>query len=175
MPEWFEVGIPQSSAWTLLAPWIKSCPAENPHLPWQNFPGLLITNGPNGTSLHNKPAITQNYTRLSYPGREVSFYYESPGLSVGPNSSYTTSTSAGAPKFAAWVSQLNTTYTPLYDVDNHTGKTKQPGGDLFSPLNPMVNGTIFVFLTDTDLYVTPHNISLILPHVVAGPNLYQVD
>ena len=29
MPEWFETGVPQSWAWTLLSPWIKSCPQEN--------------------------------------------------------------------------------------------------------------------------------------------------
>ncbi len=32
---------------------------------------------------------------------------------------------------------------------------------------------MFVALTDVDLFVTPFNISLINPHVVAGPALYQ--
>lgn len=47
MPVWFEVGIPQSWAWTLLAPYISSCPANTTRLAWQNFPALTITNQPN--------------------------------------------------------------------------------------------------------------------------------
>jgi hypothetical protein len=29
-------------AWTLLSPYIVSCPAENPHIIFQNFPALNI-------------------------------------------------------------------------------------------------------------------------------------
>lgn len=47
MPVWFEVGIPQSWAWTLLAPYISSCPANTTRLAWQNFPSLTILNEPN--------------------------------------------------------------------------------------------------------------------------------
>jgi len=47
MPVWFEVGVPQSWAWTLLAPYISSCPANNTRLAWQNFPNLTIVNQPN--------------------------------------------------------------------------------------------------------------------------------
>ena len=47
MPVWFEVGIPQSWAWTLLAPYISSCPANQTRLAWQNFPALTILNQPN--------------------------------------------------------------------------------------------------------------------------------
>lgn len=36
--------------------------------------------------------------------------------------------------------------------------------------NGIVNGTIFVALP-----VTPFNLSLINPHVVAGPSIYQAD
>lgn len=43
MSEWFETGITQSMAWTLLAPYIQSCPADNPKIAWQNFPALNIT------------------------------------------------------------------------------------------------------------------------------------
>lgn len=173
MPEWFQVGTPQSFHWTLLAPYIKSCPPENPRLPWQNFPTLYITNNPNGTDPKFGPAVTHNRTRLSYPGREVTFTYDAPGRKVGPNDTYITNTTAGAPKFAAWTSQLNTTYTPLYNINGNSVTARQPAGYLYDPKNPLVNGTIFVTLVDTDLYVTPHNISLILPHVVAGPALYQ--
>jgi hypothetical protein len=47
MPVWFEVGIPQSWAWTLLAPYISSCPANTTRLAWQNFPSLTVLNQPN--------------------------------------------------------------------------------------------------------------------------------
>ena len=35
-PEWFETGIPQSWAWTYLAQYISSCPANQTRLAWQN-------------------------------------------------------------------------------------------------------------------------------------------
>ena len=44
MPVWFEAGIPQSWAWTYLAPYISSCPAGTTRLAWQNFPTLHIVN-----------------------------------------------------------------------------------------------------------------------------------
>jgi hypothetical protein len=47
MPVWFEVGVPQSWAWTLLAPYISSCPANQTRLAWANFPSLTVVNQPN--------------------------------------------------------------------------------------------------------------------------------
>jgi len=47
MPVWFETGVPQSWAWTLLAPYISSCPANQTRLAWQNFPALTVLNQPN--------------------------------------------------------------------------------------------------------------------------------
>lgn len=205
MVEWQEAGIPQSFAWTLLAPNIKGCPENNTHIVWQNFPALNVTNNPSynltnsddASSQHadnstkpgshrsinvkddaRKPnftaALNTNRTRLSEPGRTVEFAFEAPGKPVGPNNSYTTDTTTdGTPVFAAWISQLNCTYTPLYDIGNGTAKAKQPGGYLWDELNPIVNGTVFVVLTDLDLYLTPHNLSLINDHVVAGPAVYQ--
>lgn len=179
MPVWFEVGVPQSFAWTLLAPYIKSCPAGNPRLPWQNFPTLHILNNYNAIQANGSanasypPAITHN-RQLSHPGDEVHFFFEPPGQAVGPNMSYVTSTiTEESPKWAAWFNQLNITYTPLYNVSENEAYTRQPNLTLYSELNQIVNGTVFVALTDTDLYLTPHNVSLVLPHVVAGPNLWQ--
>lgn len=196
MPVWFEVGIPQSWSWTLLAPYISSCPANITRLVWQNFPGLSVLNNPNpGRTNANltgfnetvssipreaqcvddecAPAITQNRSiPLSYPGRVVYLQWEAPGKRVGPDQSYLTSTSAGAPVFAAWVSQLNTTYSPLMNVSGNTAMTIQPNVSTVEG-DPAINGTMFVAITDTDLYVTPYNLSLINPHVVAGPALYQ--
>ncbi|KAI1137670.1 ferritin-like domain-containing protein [Hypoxylon sp. FL0543] len=202
MPEWFEVGIPQSWAWTLLAPYISSCPYNQTRLIWQNYPSLYVLNQPNparinGSNVWNEttggyantlstsnltnsssclsgavgencsPAITHNRTSpLSYPGREVFLKWDTPGQSVGPNNSYVTSSSAGSPKFAAWVSQLNVTYSPLLNISDNTAYTIQPNISTFEG-DPAANGTIFLAITDTNLYVTPFNLTQINPHVNA--------
>ncbi|KDQ57652.1 hypothetical protein JAAARDRAFT_193947 [Jaapia argillacea MUCL 33604] len=177
MPVWFETGITQSMAWTLLAPYITHCPSENPHIEWQNFPALNITNDPTVQllAMNITPAITHNMsTPLTYPGRQVGLSWENPGKTVGYDGMYKTSTSAGAAKFVAWISQLNVTYTPLSNISGNTGMTIQPGGTVFGGNTaPIVNGTMFVLVTDLDLFVTPANLSLLNPHVVAGPALYQ--
>ncbi|KAI1100023.1 ferritin-like domain-containing protein [Jackrogersella minutella] len=202
MPVWFEIGIPQSWAWTLLAPYISSCPSNQTRLIWQNFPPLRIDNQPNparinGSDVWNEttsayanslstanisaaesclyaaagenctPAITNNRSNpLSYSGRQVFLNWDPPGYRTGPNNSYITSTNAGPAKFAAWVSQLNVTYTPLYSTGNYTAYTFQPNTTTFQG-DPAVNGTMFLAITDEDLYVTPFNLSLINPHVNA--------
>ncbi|KAH6648649.1 ferritin-like domain-containing protein [Truncatella angustata] len=208
MPVWFEVGVPQSWAWSLLAPYISSCPANQTRLAWQNFPALHILNQPNparinGSNVWNEttggytntlstadiedgdscinatevgvncsPAITRNRTQpLSYPGRKVFLSWDAPGQAIGPNNSYVTSTSAASPAFAAWVTQLNVTYSPLQDVTSTGGWTIQPNVSTFEG-DPAINGTIFLVITDEDLYVTPFNITQLNPHVYAI-GLYQ--
>jgi hypothetical protein len=52
MPVWFEAGIPQSWAWTLLAPYISTCPANQTRLAWQNFPALYVENNPNAARIN---------------------------------------------------------------------------------------------------------------------------
>jgi hypothetical protein len=85
MPFWHTSGIPQSWAWTLLAPYLVSCPAGNPRIEWQNFPGLNITNNPNATELafsslagqNTFPAITHNRSDpLSAPGYVLDLSWE---------------------------------------------------------------------------------------------------
>ncbi|KAF5326773.1 hypothetical protein D9619_004478 [Psilocybe cf. subviscida] len=183
MPVWFEAGISQSMAWTLLAPYLVSCPAENPRIVWQNFPALNITNNPDPTPLWNTsipgnettPAITRNRSEpLSYPGRELFLTWELPGKNVSYNNSYVTSTSAGDPKYVAWISQLNTTFTELVDINGQSGRTYQPGGTVFGDNTaPIVNGTMFIMITDNNATITPANVSMLNPHIVAGPALYQ--
>ena len=64
------------------------------------------------------------------------------------------------PQFAAWVSQLNVTYTPLIYVANFAGYTQQPGGSIFgNDSSSLINGTIFVLVTDSNPVITPFNIS----------------
>ncbi|KAK1774846.1 ferritin-like domain-containing protein [Copromyces sp. CBS 386.78] len=208
-PEWFQVGIPQSWAWTLLAPYISSCPENNTRLVWQNYPALYILNQPNpfrinGSNVWNEttgggytntasyrdieekddctkanstgiscaPGITRNRSMpLSYPGRQVFLEWDEPGKPIGPNNSYVTDTKAGAPKFAAWVSQLNVTYSHLEDIKGNRAYTIQPDVSTFDG-NPAINGTIFLVLTDEDLYVTPYNLTQLNPHVYAV-GMYQ--
>ena len=90
--------------WTLMAPFIASCPASNPTIQWQNFPALFIQNNPDVETVNNSnvvgennlAAVSNNLTvPLSFPGRQVQLVWELPGMSVGPNGSFTTTTSAG--------------------------------------------------------------------------------
>ncbi|KAK3641436.1 hypothetical protein LTR56_011249 [Elasticomyces elasticus] len=206
MPVWFETGIPQSWAWTYLAPYISSCPENTTRLAWQNFPALHVPNqaninrvSPNDTGLYERtdnrtsspatipdqdesclnlnktgygcgPAIGHNRSEpLSFAGKQVLLQWDAPGQAVGPNNSYTTSVSpvAGPPAFVAWVAQLNLTYTPLVITGENSGYTYQPNGTVYENGSPIVNGTSFIALTDTDLFLTPFNLSMINPHVVA--------
>lgn len=121
-PEHFETGLPQSYAWTMLSPFIKSCPEvslfpvlfifvkearkgrlrfrlslqTNPRVQWQNFPALNVTNQP--YALGGTPGISSNYTLTSGSGRLVEFTWEEPGKVVGYDDLYMTSTVAGEPK-----------------------------------------------------------------------------
>jgi hypothetical protein len=113
------------------------------------------------------PGIARNRSEpLSFPGKLLNLTWEMPGMAVGPNNSYITATSAGAPAFVAWVNQLNLTYTPLEITGNNTGYTYQPAGEVYEG-DPM-----FIALTDSNPYLTPFNLSMINPHVVAL-GLYQ--
>ncbi|KAJ7290166.1 Rds1 protein [Mycena rebaudengoi] len=181
MPIWFTPGITQSMAWTLLSPYITTCPAENPHIVFQNFPALTIVNNPSAIPLFNStgnstlPAITHNRsTPLSTPGYQVDLTWELPGKVTGYNDSYVTNSSAGAPQFVAWISQLNTTYTPLFNINGTSGSTLQPNGTIFGDGSaPVVNGTVFIAVTDNNTFVTPFNLTELNPHIVAGPAMYQ--
>ncbi|KAL8637410.1 MAG: hypothetical protein Q9226_009126 [Calogaya cf. arnoldii] len=118
------------------------------------------------------PAIAHNKSEpLSVPGKKVLFQWEAPGSQVGPNNSYVTSTTAGAPKFVGWSQQLNLTYSPLTVTGNNSGYTYQPKGFVYGD-DGIINGTMAIMLTDLDLYVTPFNVSLLNPHIVAL-GLYQ--
>jgi len=211
MPVWFETGIPQSWAWSLLAPYISSCPENNTRLAWQNMPALHIINNaninrfsPNDTAAYEVtgnrtsdpsistipadescvnlnitgvgcgPAISRNRSEpLSFPGKLVNLTWDAPGASVGPNQSYVSSVNpvAGKPAFVGWHSQLNTTFSPLTLTSNNTGYTYQPAGQVYET-DGVVNGTMFITVVDIDLYVTPFNLSMLNPHVIAL-GLYQ--
>lgn len=118
------------------------------------------------------PSVAHNKSEpLSFPGKQVFFQWDAPGLAVGPNNSYITATTAGAPLWVAWSNQLNLTYSPLTTTGNNTGYSYQPEGFVYGT-DGIINGTMAVLLTDFDLFVTPFNTSMINPHVVAL-GLYQ--
>ncbi|KAI6000551.1 ferritin-like domain-containing protein [Pisolithus albus] len=176
MAVWFIAGIPQAWAWTLLSPYLVHCPPENPYIKWQIFPYLNVTNNPNAIRNDSKAAVSTNVSAISYPGYEVNFQWDNPGINVSYDLKYQTTSTAGPPKYALWVSQLNATYTPLYNIDtkNNYASTKQPGGRVFGDdTAPIFNDTMFVALTDDNPYITPYNLSLVNPHIVAGPAIYQ--
>ncbi|KAK7177272.1 hypothetical protein PSPO01_16681 [Paraphaeosphaeria sporulosa] len=113
------------------------------------------------------PAVAHNRSEpLTFPGRKVFLSWEEPGKAVGPNNSYITTATAGEPKFVAWLSQINLTYTPLEVTAQNEGWTWQPPNEVYVN-DPAVNETIFLAVTDTDLYLTPFNLTLINPHVKA--------
>ncbi|KXJ85577.1 hypothetical protein Micbo1qcDRAFT_127779 [Microdochium bolleyi] len=196
MPVVFEAGIPQSWAWTFLAPYISHCDAGIDRVVWQNFPKLTVINQPNPLRLdaskswndtHNdavgtqsnegvsyneacgqlcRPGIAHNRGRpLSYAGRDVFLQWDSPGEPVGPDNSYSTSSLAGSPLYAAWVSSTSVVYTPLLDIVGNSAHTYQPNATSYGV--SAVNGTMYIAVTDAKAEVLPFNLDRINPHVVA--------
>jgi hypothetical protein len=53
MPVWFEIGMPQSWGWALLAPYISSCPEGQTRLIWQNYVNVYTLNQPNPTRVND--------------------------------------------------------------------------------------------------------------------------
>ncbi|GAA5884494.1 hypothetical protein JCM6882_005274 [Rhodosporidiobolus microsporus] len=174
-PEWFETGIPQAYAWTLLSKYIKSCPPNNPRIIWPRYPDLNITNQP--YALAGVPGINSNYS-LTQPGGSIHFTWDNPGKTVGYDDLYTTSKVAGEAKFAAFIAQLNVTYSPLYNISNSSGVWEGwadiPTGVVF-PDQPQIVNSVFVSLVDEDVFLTPYNTSLITNHTVAGPAIWQAS
>ncbi|KAI0310971.1 hypothetical protein OF83DRAFT_1069622 [Amylostereum chailletii] len=193
----FAPAITQNMQFSLLAPYISSCPSGNPSVKWDVYPTLRIQNNPYFPDIPlvstNAPAVSNDPTTVTYGGRELILGWDAPGTPTGPNGSFTTKSSAGGAKarpsfllqYVAWISQLNTTYTPL-TLANDTnpsanttsglnGTTIQPFLTVFANTSiPLLNGTVFVLITDEAIAVTPYNLSQIEAHIVAGPALYTV-
>lgn len=98
MPYDFITGVPQSFQWTLMAPYITSCPAENPLIEFPVFPALTVKNKPAALTneTYSRPAISTVNNTLTKPGRKVELSWEDPGVPIGwvgvedaPNINYT--------------------------------------------------------------------------------------
>ncbi|WVQ94227.1 hypothetical protein IAU59_001305 [Kwoniella sp. CBS 9459] len=180
MPVYFETGISQSMSWSLLQKYIISCPAENPRIEWPIFPQLTVNNDANLLQDGYLAAITHNRTSLTEAGRNVSLSWEAPKGNVSYDGLYNTTvggnvTDPTMPKYVAWISQLNTTYTDFTITGNYSGSTIQPNGTVFENVDQgIVNGTMFVALTSENPYVTPYNLSL-LNDVIIAWGLYQAN
>lgn len=131
MDVYFEPGIPQAWSWTLLAPYIQSCPKENPRVEWSNFPKLNVDNNPTLRYEGSRAAVSTNVTQLVNVGETIYFSWEDPGKKVGPDLSYTTSKMGGKPTHALWVHQINATLAPLTMTGPNSGYAKLPGGDVY--------------------------------------------
>lgn len=177
MATYWQPSIPQAWQWQLLAPWIESCPAENPPVEWSLFPELKVDNNPSLVRAGSKAAVNTNTTALINPGDTIYFSWEEPGKHVGPNNSYTTVCSGKQPTHAIWVSNLNATLAELTLTGNNTAYAVLPGAPVYNTsltdTGPAINGTNFVALVDSADYYTPYNLSLVVPHMVAGPAIFQ--
>lgn len=183
VPVWFETGVPQAYAWTLLSKYIKSCPSHNVPVGFSIFPELTIVNQPDLAAAGKAAggaAISRNVSAISYPGRKVELRWEAPGKTQGP---YGQKTEIAAddktPRYLAWINQYNVTYSALEDVkksgDHYTAHTKQPGGSVLpdSGAQGTINGTVFTAITNSNTFYTPLNLTLINGATIAGPALYQ--
>lgn len=201
MPVYFETGISQAMSWSLLAPYIVSCPAANPHIEFPNYPLLSVTNDANLLQDGYLANITHNRTSLTEPGREITLTWSAPGkpisytsqgssnitvpsangsMSAKPSAQlYNTSigglVNTTTPSYVAFISQLNVTYAPLTLTGNYSGTTIQPGGIVYNGTDDnIVNGTMFIAAVSEPLNVTPYNISLLNDYIFAF-GLYQAD
>jgi hypothetical protein len=173
-PYWFNMGIPQAYAWTLLVQYITACPPSNPRIKFNVYPLLYVQNQPALSKLKTKSAVSTNHTALWTPGDVLDLHWDEVGKKVGPKEQggYNSAVSplVGKPKFAAFIHQLNVTYMPLENVNlkTRTANTRFPDFKMYdSDHGANVNGTVFVSLTDSDTYFTPYNLSFINDRTLA--------
>ncbi|KAJ1324680.1 ferritin-like domain-containing protein [Microdochium nivale] len=197
MPVVFEAGIPQSWAWTFLAPYISHCDPDVERVVWQNFPKLTVINQPNPLRLeaskswndtYNDAVGTQNNNGISY--NEACGQLCRPGIA---HSRARPLSYAGRDVYLQWDSpgepvgpdnSYSTSIlagTPLYAAwVSSTMVTYTPlldiVGNTAHTYQPnattyrglsAVNGTMYIAITDAKPEVLPFNLDRINPHVIA--------
>ena len=177
---YFETGIPQSWAWTLLAPWIQSCPAENPRVGWTNYPALTVVNGPTLAYPGSKSDVSTNITQLTFPNKTtLQLKWENPGKAVGPDLSYTTAKTGGQAKYAMFQQSYNISYSPITFTGENEGTAVIPEAIIFDTdiayTGTAFNGTGFVAIVDANPHLTNYNASMITQHMVAGVSAYTLQ
>ena len=93
----------------------------------------------NATGYGCYPEIAHNKSEpLSFAGKKVLLKWDAPGVAVGPNNSYVTSTSAmGEPSWVGWSNQLNLTYSALTLTGSNEGYTYQPEGYVYGEFSAL--------------------------------------
>lgn len=182
--QWFETGLPQAYAWTLLSRYISSCPSHNIPVQFTIFPRLDVQNSANIAQIGEQAggaAITHNTDSFVQEGDTVKLAWDSPGKNQGPYGQKTAILADDkTPRYAAFLSQYNVTYSPLEDISHDGsrsyGSTKVPGGLVFSDQKqPIVAGTMFVSITNSNSHYTPLNLTLINGATIAGPAIFQAS
>ncbi|GAA94388.1 uncharacterized protein L969DRAFT_96473 [Mixia osmundae IAM 14324] len=176
MPVYFETGITQSMAWTLLSQYIVSCPSQPQNLTWTIFPHLNVTDT-KPLSLTSGAGVSHNTTAFSAPGDTITLAWDAPGKKQGPYDQYTKKgayATNSSSKYAGFVSQYNVTWVEINKTSTYAGTVIQPGGGVFNllPSDTAVNGTMFIVLASDNPHLTPANLSLINNYITAGPALY---
>ncbi|KGO74405.1 hypothetical protein PITC_019380 [Penicillium italicum] len=147
MVEWFEVGIPQSWAWTLLAPFISSCPENQTRLIWQNFPTLMVVNQPDpwtsGTPRNSSSANNRTNGKNS-AGYDSTGYDPSAYNSTGYNATGYNYTAYNFTTSADRISRLNATsrfnQTVGFIFNETTGINNTVGPGVSIPKSPKGSG-----------------------------------
>jgi len=183
MPFYFAPGYPQTFAWTLLAPYIQSCPSDNPRIQWSNFPKLTVSGVDPLAQAGSQAAVSTNRTANVQPGQVVKLTWEEPGKKVGPDGSYITRRARGDAKYAFIVSHINGTYIPLENISGNSATFKIPAAKpvidstVYLPgteTENVLNGTTVVAVVAENPFLTPYNLSLINDVLVAGPAIIQL-
>ncbi|TIB91270.1 Rds1 protein [Wallemia mellicola] len=175
-PYWFNMGLTQAMTWSLMVPFLDHCPESNPKVAFPAFPLLDVTNAAKTVDESIPSGVSNNYTHVAQPGRQLDLKWAAPGQDVGPpEQGYKTDKNPdlGDPAYAAFIHQLNVTYTPLENVNTEelTATTIHPDFKMFNEPNGMgINGTVFLAIVDEEVPVTPYNFSLLNDHIHAfGP------
>ncbi|KAJ5476937.1 hypothetical protein N7475_002666 [Penicillium sp. IBT 31633x] len=160
MPIWFAPGIPQSWHWTLLSQYISSCPENNTRVVWQNFPNLNVVNQPNVNRINAN--TTENWETVgsrtgdpsdsNIPKDQSCVHLNITGYNCGP---------------AISRDRNDPVSFPGRQVNLHGMSPVSPPPARSSTPTPALNGTIFIALTDSDIYTPPFNLTVINPHVRA--------
>lgn len=174
-PYWFNMGLTQAMTWSLMVRFLDHCPQSNPRVEFPAFPALSVTNANKTLDDSIMSGVSNNYTHVAQPHRQLQLQWEAPGKAVGPpEQNYTTDKNPdlGDPAYVAFIHQLNVTYSPLENVEDMTATTIHPEFKMFDQ-GMGINGTVFLAITDEQapmMNLTPYNFSLLNDHVHAfGP------
>merc|ERR1712059_172340 len=153
-----------------MAPYISSCPANQTRMGWQNFPALHVANqaninrvSPNDTAIWER-VDNRTSSPATIPEQDDScINLNKTGYGCGPAITRNRSEPLSFPGKQV----LLEWDTPGKPVGPNNGYPYQPNATVYENGQQIVNGTMFIAVTDTDMPLTPFNLSMINPHVLA--------